>query len=936
MVQSLYKAIIFYSMISEILSDLGTQRASLEGFYEPLRVHFVLEDGKRETYIDVPFEAYNNEVESEGDRVPYYPTEFGTEAFIKLPCIDLPWLDAIVQLEKFLLPLRKNNKRVSLSPPIPAAITSSNCVALYIISKICRFERLKRMIIKSIFKVSIPQAVMILGHVSLSKEANYELPESFDEIFKILSNDVNNIPLNAIKGLKMASIVNSLMEAYKGGKNPPFLIEWLFQVYESFAETNHYVSDITAIIKKLFKSDPDSIFISWCYSRFIPELYDQISLGDVFLQNKVPRILMLTQISFKDIQWFLSRIDTQINSREIIYIITQCILCSKKIDYNEKQSIIDFSLNNELINLLDLSGSGLSMLLPYAYLLKNEPLLKDIIYRIKSDLNIWQSAVDFVNKDLNTLPWNLLVQTFDLFINHQSNYNKSDILSQYRSRYKKFSDIFYFWICNNIEDVTNEIIDQYLRMESVIIYHIKHPHKTIVIHDIIYRRELSINITYYPTIFRDIGESEWLSVIDHFINKENLELDNSTLEYIHEHAKRSEITQTRFVNLLVTHFSPIQNLSFLLPFNESTIIIFIDSIKDFSGFFFHEAMPLVQYMINTFSVSQLCALVESYGFIEMFEKCEYLNDEDTAVIVALTTGKICFSSICWPHVSLRVVSKVFNISNDVVFQYQYDLDRIQPLDHDIDSFKHYYCRFDPPRKGTYSQLNVLKPRSVRVFVIQEYDNATEINIKILFTYIGIYLVHVVFLDTNLSRYSDCDVDIVWKPEAWPLPSKETMINLITILIQSKRKPIILGVTVLEYILSLDIDELNHRFRLDSLMFVFRDNLPTVVEWDIVSSCLLPKKHDLLKFQTNGTEDHIFHSNQCRYKSGKGYFGPLMTWMNGRVFASVIDELEIGLFNFELIYDCNPQESIIGMIRFKQTATCLLSLICYSLSLYKQK
>jgi hypothetical protein len=92
--------------------------------------------------LEVPIEAYNNSVSSPAHRLPHFfpfTDDIATFPF-NLPPGDVPWVDALKQLAKYLNPPDMSNKRVMTFPELPCFVTANLALPLYIIARRFRLK----------------------------------------------------------------------------------------------------------------------------------------------------------------------------------------------------------------------------------------------------------------------------------------------------------------------------------------------------------------------------------------------------------------------------------------------------------------------------------------------------------------------------------------------------------------------------------------------------------------------------------------------------------------------------------------------------------------------------------------------------------------------------------------------------------------------------
>jgi hypothetical protein len=92
----------------------------------------------------VPIGAYNNKVSSLAHRLPhFFPLTDDIAIFtFDLLLGDVPWVDALRQLGKYLNSPYKSNKRVTNFPELPCVVTANLAFPLYIIARRFRLDRL--------------------------------------------------------------------------------------------------------------------------------------------------------------------------------------------------------------------------------------------------------------------------------------------------------------------------------------------------------------------------------------------------------------------------------------------------------------------------------------------------------------------------------------------------------------------------------------------------------------------------------------------------------------------------------------------------------------------------------------------------------------------------------------------------------------------------
>ena len=942
----------------EIFTPQKTVEKSQEPFCEEVEIFF--NQGDNEYSALVPVESFNNEVDSDypGSKlfsyIPY-DTEFFLGVYVKLPDTNIPWNEAIKLFEKYLRPNHKNNHRITNSPILPIVVTSNSWLPLLFLAKRFHFTQLAKNLEK--IRLSHTDSIAILSQLSQLNINLFNLHNIEKRICRIISYSFDKIPQQAFQGLEMApAIIKILQEANLNG-DPPSIVNWLQSVFQKFVETRKFSQQMHAIIDQLNVQTAKTAFIIWCYSNAaFPDIDADVFINDFKNELVIKDCynMLYYNIPFHKIQWLLRTINQDMNQKEISDLMCQLLMHKS---YIECIDIFNFSIQENIFNFKLINGRALCYMLPYAFIHPQEKdLIPMIIDEIKLSPNLvkYDDAVETKNRNLSKLPWDVLLSAFNLKCHPRPNESDSNLNSKMNAHWKRLDSIYFHWISNNLYSADENIINSYLNFQTTKTSFIRSPHRVLLFLNFVYELGFKPIINNVQQMLNNTS-FDYSTAFDMLANKKNLSLSLHTLSFIRKQIKFSSFLMQKFCNLLAKFYHNLLTPKLVSPINEYSVI---SCIKIYSHIqndvLLQEISPIVSFIFNTFSLSDIQNYISNIP-IKSFFNNDFLKmiDEDYLLFyffksiklihgmeIENTIGKY-IENIYWSDLSTRAISILLN--KDIKFQF--DLSYLQ--DDPILEFKsikseticqEIYNKWSEDRKHRFGTkyLVCLPPETIGLYLI-DFDN---FNVDIeefhsIFPYIdhsGIQ-VNLVNNDTEFSP-DDSPVILYKNPDS----TVHTDISkFIKSLFNTKDVPIIMNALMLHQILEDYSEEWkNFTTNSDNFEFQFHDNEFDSIIWEDPTPTLLPLKKDLICFSTPYNNDIYFKSIpfSCSHNL-RSY----IRWQNQRIFGCSLNKIPISIFNFaigpNLIDISNDNDS--GLSEYyhtiiqKQTKSCLLSLICESIS-----
>lgn len=924
-------------------------QASQEPYCEIITIVFTF-GPKRETHVvKIPIDCFNIEVDGPQFIIPkLFPSKIARILNVNLPDGDIPWIEGVKQFMKYLMPLHKNNKRVTTSPVIPLSLTPAVLLPLFLICKRMHMNRLAMAVAKEIEQLHCSQAVIVVQQIVKAGVPDVGFMEL---LLDKLANALPTIRAQTFGGIEMASVIVSLLHRAKPEKDPSPIVDWLHVVFPKFAEQMAFKDKIEEIFSLLKCDEPNTAFVAWCYSAFLEsipgvELFGKFISGFVLQKVEMTYVLPAPMVI-----WLLQNIDPEKNKRAMIQVVCRWL----RTNHSEgKTELFAHAIENKLLNFELIDGSDLCVLLPFAYHYDIE-CFRQVVHEMKLNLRKWRVAVTSKSVELNSLPWRELVSAFVLTQEPKPAERMSNLVTEMRLNYKQIDSILYKWIISHREDVTLDVLGTYFSFPTTELSHQKRQHRRLILIDILNRLGEPASGLKELTLMEFSTFVDFSSVLTGLLRKKNVVLHEKTISYLHENCRDRPSLMIQFVEL-ITRVPDLNVLDWLLPVNELNVITCLEilsrtpdppiAVRD-------NILAITRLVLSSLRKCDLDRVIGLFSVEDIFgsfgRQFVFVNDEDLPLYFALKRNEIDVSSGCpeflrFPHVSLRALSRVTDDPR-LKKPFQFEVEE-QSILADIPTMSDlplkWWCRCDiPPRPGTYPNLAAAPPSKAYVYIFAEQTREMDEQVSSMLRFLGLpTMVNITekvseFAWTYVTQYTKFrtgyDVYILYMPSGvaydvdfWTL--------LDGIMAAGPGIPLVVSATA-----ALKMQQFYRSTwetivgKQTQLMCYDVSEDDRHMRWNEPSPTLLPRKQDLMKGTLSLSGKDTFYGS-IPFSGGAGQdWTSVMEWNNGRVFAGSISGTSTSVFNFELITPHELVDPLDIWIRSKQVALCLLSLMCESIA-----
>lgn len=672
------------SIVCEVIAGDECQYENVQIFNEPLLIHLVNKSGEQGE-IDVNLRGFNSEVTEEYAKIPFYLTRDGLEIFVNVPQADLPYSDAAILISNYINPQKKNNERISTSPPISVKVTAKELLAVYILASILHLGNLKNELLKGFPRLNFYEASHVLKQIASVNDGKHHFVDISSLVIERLSPCLYQIPMNSFKGIEIAPALNIMLEkANINQGDPTCIIEWLYSSLIDWVRAKEKdLESLKGIIQRLPMSTEQGTFICWVYQQIFPEIETNADISKYSDIMIIKRYEPLMNVSSKSLIELLKCINPVLNEMYIMWLVCKYTIPENMRPHEDKLELLTFACEKNLIHIEKLEGSYLSMLIPFVWEQKNTLMLKQITVVINQNENLakWKNAIGYRNKLLNNVPWDVLVNIFDLQRNLKHTVVKLTVEETKRqmrirrqemhNEYISVDDIFYKWIQHNLNIVQGYQLEHYMKMPSSIVSRQKFP----------YRSWMILNAAYYAQhlgvaneILSFINKDDPADILKRLITKEEAQIHFEMLKYLHFRCCADEYLMDLFVQFLL--HQKYYNIEFYLPMNEITVERIIPHLKDFQGLlplhykFLSAELGKVLWILPR-DIQKLAA--QYISPIQLFDRsfCTVFPNEEEALFLSIINGEINNPSIIISRISIRsalyyfkIPSKVIKLQND--------------------------------------------------------------------------------------------------------------------------------------------------------------------------------------------------------------------------------------------------------------------------------
>ena len=939
-------------MSGGVIASERAIRASQEPYCDMVSVVFTFGPMRTVHRVKVPIECLNIEVAGREFAIPrLFPSKVLCEFGVSLPETDIPWVEGVKQFVKYLMPPHKNNKRVTTSPVVPLALVPAAILPLYFICKRMHMERLAGIICQEIEKLNCSQAVTVVQQIV---KAGAEEISFLDILLDKLARELPNLRAQAFGGIEMASVILSVLQRASPSQDPISVVDWLYVVFPKFAETGAFTDKIEAILKMLKCDNVNSAYIAWCYSNFLSsipgvELFSRFA-GDFVLQKLETTFVL----SAETVIWLLRNISREKNQRVMMQVVCRWLRMNDKVG---KKELFVHAMENNLLNFQALDGGDLCVLLPFAYEYNIDCFL-DIQRELKLNMRKWRIAVTTKTKELYTLPWQELIQTFVLTADPKPQEKASNLVSEMRLNFRPLDSLFYHWIILHEDDLNVEILAKYLSLPTTELCHQKKQYRRIVTIDVLNRLGEPAAALKATAIKEFSSFVDFSVVLKDLLRKKDRVLNEKTIEYLHENCKARPSLMVQFVQLIARlplAYEPDMAVDWILPVNELSVGTCLDilsraanpsiTVRD-------NVLAITRLVLGSLSNDDLDRAISLFSFKDMFAgfgAFVFVSDEDMVLYYGLKRDEIDFTQDCpdfirFPHISLRALSIVTGDAR-LQKQFQFPIDEKSVLASmpTIENFPiKWWCRFDiPPRVGTNWNLASTPPRNAYIYVFAQQTREMDDCIASTLNFLGLptstQVTDTVFefawtYVTNYTKFrTGYDVYIFYMPSDVPFDVDFwTLVHGMATCGESI--PLVVSATAAlkmqQFYRSTWEQIVGKSTQLTGYDVVGEDRY---MQWNEPSPSLLPRKQDLFKDILSPSGKDTFYGS-IPFSGGVGNeWHSQMEWKNGRIFAGSISGTSLSVFNFEILTPPKMVDPLDIWIRSKHVALCLLSLMCESIA-----
>jgi hypothetical protein len=940
-----WNAMIGTRSLVEFTADRLTLDFSCEPFCQLVRLEFNYGSEGRCYRIDVPIEAYNNEVSSPAYCLPhFFPLSDDIMIFtFDLPLGDVPWADALKQLAKYLNPPHNNNKRVTNSPELPCFVSATFALPLYIIARRCRLDRLADLVSSAIRdSCQLSQAIAIVGQIAALSCYDYDF---VDPLFQMLANSLDTIPVQAFRGIEMAKAVLAVLAKADPESDPPAVIEWLVIAFRQFEELHVHETELIEILARLHFTSDLATFLGWLFSTVCDSQAGVDRFLSILPHFKIERIELLMSLPVDRLLWLFNEVDPVTNRAAI-----QNVVCARLrlMQSDDKQRIFDFAAAHGFLSFDEFPGQDLDVLLPFASA-HSSTSFTDVVTALKKSVITWKQAID--NRripELLTLSWDQMLTVFHIGWQPKPSDLSDHPSQEMRAAFRQLDARFFHWLIANRESVTMTIIRQYLKLPSTEVSHQRKPHRRLIVIDIMHKIDNPDAFREKSLIINDFEyRADFVDVLAKLNTKSAIELQRQTLDLINRHCGGGFL-RLQFVEFLRKAVDAAVAVEFLLPINEATIVAALEIVASLEtpippAVFVHLA-SVVKLVIGMLPPQSLGMIIGNIPFLNIFDfdGPALLGDEDIAVnyLMAEPPSQANPGLVNWPHMSLRLASFLW-WEDFAEFHFQFPV--ADPI-YDVPQLpvSIWYQTNCVPRPGTYLNLASVRPRHAIVYVLGQLDERTQLCVidffKRMFVFIGVVEAEnpVIFVTADTRYQPGYDVTILWLPTHCQQISNFDML-LEDISGLSRVPPLVISAKACVEIMDHSATAWRQLFR-ESVVPKFSecDHDVTHGVWSEPSPTLLPDRRDLFKWAMNpdGT-DWFLGSVPFSADAGRKWSAE-MGLVGGRLIAGAVAESPVAVFNLDFIRctaaaPLSEETRICWFARFRHMALSMLSLMCEAMA-----
>jgi hypothetical protein len=938
--------------LGEIVAPSDTLNLLLEPYCELVNLEVVYGPDRQHFTLEIPLEGFNTEVSQPCYGLPCFFPEIDEVLTykIELPSFDIRWLEAIKQFGKYLNPPRKNNKRVTNSPPVPVSLTSQNFLALYLVAEHMHFDGLAGRIAGQVSGITqVMQALDILQDIITVGREDFEF---LGTLLTMLSESLGSIPAHALRGIEMSRAILQVLEQAQPKEDPPAVLEWLRTIFVEFMAEPRYEEEIREILGLLKFSRPRSAFVAWCYSCALSEFEGDGRFAQYLPEFRLESIELLFGVPFDRITWLIGNLDREKNERRLLELICGWIEAH---DGEEPMRMFEYAVSNRIFGFEKLSGAELGILLPLANRPWHAHVFDVITAEIKSSVTKWRSAVETQSRgELFELSWQRMLQAFDLLTPPQpSEGTRTSLVHDMRMAYQKMDSKFYHWIIKHRKEVTLDVVVQYLHLPSSGPSHERKQYRRLMLIDLLNGMDGDGTVhTMKVNVIREFDKwADFSGVIEGLAKKSRVTLQEKTLDYLKRHCTTPFI-MGQFVHLLEKCVDPSAAVNYLLPINEwsvATCLAIAARADNYPNTMLAGLTGIVRLVLGVLPVTAVERAAHVIPFDRIFDGSGpvLLGDEDIAAFCFLAAPRAHTDAnlVVWSHLSLRAATLLWpDILNDLFpVSFQFDipgdsvLRRLRPAPHDISFERWADSPKIPPRPGTFINLASVRPRHALIYVLEFGTLDGDFLLRSLtnmLAYIDLaQLSRITFARSDTEFEPGWDVTVLYMP-ATAMHTYDFARLLEGII--NYGGPLVMSARTAQ-VISTDYPQLWRRF-FDNDYFPtleFDDEFLDEVAWVSSSPTFLPRTTDLFAWRSRRGEDWFLHSIPFRAK-GRYKWRVQLGWKSGRLIAASAVGTPVSFFNFDLA-ECgripygDPSEKVANWIRFRQMALMLLSLMCESMA-----
>jgi len=809
---------------------------------------------------------------------------------VVIPNISVNWDASIKKIEEYLLPFPLFSLSFSTTSHKPYIINVVDLCKVYYLAKKLELTELSFQIQSLCYNCDPTSLQIMLESCFLLPSIKSEISSMFIPILtslsvhyiEIISDEFQNHPVSSY--IEFVSLVRMCIGINSPDKYLPFVIKWLKRIFPSFSKCSNPPPDFSLVFDSLDSKNTEISFLKWAYSRFSEDIDPPNDL-----KNAIISLDLLKYLKPIDFVVISSLLPFDYFSDEAIEEMLLTISISELSNYKNDILVFYENLIKSGRYRLDLVKDALfSCVLFYLCILcANKPEYIDKLYELLEKVSE------------NKVIQEELLKSSGLFIKNVS----LDLIVQVYKPYNNDTEC----IKESIHILTNVFIERYDHISKNFVDQYKMildriefaGHYSVFLIDFCLKNSLDD----YLCLKDRLSVENIHEIIAQLLSYQKLCICYKTIELFHFYTRNDSYSQFLLV-LMIRKFSiDLNNIEVLFPLNEHSFTqvlqLACERFLQINRDSMNKIVAMSSIMIDFLSpeeIKLISKLTKRYKHL-VYDLPVLSGDEDNVVTLF---GHIRNFKCNIPQLSYRVFASHFGTYN----QFCFDTSRHLP---DMEISISEWMKFCPPR-FLYHNCQSLVPNNTMVVVFDFYDEKKLTLIKEVLAHSGFKNINVMFYDQAFNIYPLMDSYIFWKPKNSPIIIEKDSLSVFDIVFHSI--PFTISASLLRdfpHVMGFDMN--------------FDDNLEKI-EWDVVSSNLLPNKYDLCTYTVH--EDIIYNSIPfCVHQSS--LFSDQIKWSNGRIFAAVIKNSNASVFNFDICF--KPEESTIYYMKSKQVSQCMVSLIC---------